>query len=119
MILSPWAVNRSPELWGSNAEDFIPERWIDNAYSVDPTMPPKPNNHGGAESNYALLTFLHGPRSCIGQTFAKAEMRCLVAAFVDKFEWDLDMKGKEVLASGTITIKPKNGLHARLRRVYR
>lgn len=119
IFLSPWAVNRSPELWGPQAEIFIPERWIDNANSTDPSSPPKPNNHGGAESNYALLTFLHGPRSCIGQNFAKAEMRCLVAALVERFEWDLDMKGMDILAAGVITIKPKNGLHVRLRRVYR
>lgn len=46
-------------------------------------------------------------------------MRCLVAALVERFEWDLDMKGMDILAAGVITIKPKNGLHARLWRVYR
>ena len=99
-------MNRSPELWGDNAEDFVPERWIDDG---------KPNNSGGAGSNYSLLTFLHGPRSCIGQGFAKAELRCLVAAFICAFEWELNMKGKDIIPAGVITIKPKNGLHLRLK----
>lgn len=51
IMVSPWAVNRSKELWGQDAEKFVPERWIEDG---------KPNNVGGADSNYSLLTFLHG-----------------------------------------------------------
>lgn len=25
----PWAINRNPAFWGDNAEEFVPERWID------------------------------------------------------------------------------------------
>lgn len=49
----------------------------------------RPNNSGGAVSNYANLTFLHGPRSCIGHTFAAAELRCLAAMFVGKFQFEM------------------------------
>jgi cytochrome P450 len=95
IILSPWAVNRSPELWGPTASKFIPERWIDGD---------KPNNSGGADSNYSQLTFLHGPRSCIGQNFAKAELRCLVAAFICAFEWSLGMKNEDVKPAGVVSV---------------
>jgi cytochrome P450 len=110
ILLSPWAVNRSPELWGENAEKFVPERWIDDG---------KPNNSGGAASNYSQLTFLHGPRSCIGQNFAKAELRCIVAAFVGAFEWDTNMKEEDVIPAGVITIKPNKGMHLRLKPIGR
>ena len=73
------------------------------------------NNSGGAESNYSQLTFLHGPRSCIGQNFAKAELRCLIAAFVKAFEWEMVNPNEEVIPAGVITIKPKKGLHLRLK----
>ena len=106
-MVSPWAVNRQRELWGDDAEEFKPERWIEDG---------KPNNSGGADSNYSLLTFLHGPRSCIGQGFAKAELRCLVAAFIKVFSWELDMK-EDPVPAGVITIKPEKGLHVKLNTV--
>ncbi|KAI1198251.1 cytochrome P450 [Nemania serpens] len=106
VVLSMWQMNRSPDLWGPDAGDFRPDRWITAG---------KPNSNGGANSNYEFLTFLHGPRSCIGQGFAKAEMRCLLASMVRAFSWDLAMDEKDVLPRGAITIKPANGLLLKLR----
>jgi cytochrome P450 len=95
VILSPWAINRDKRFWGDDAEEFQPERWID----IDAeTSAEKPNNSGGAESNYTNLTFLHGPRSCIGHNFAVAELRCLVAMFVGRFEFEM-ADPDEVMAS--------------------
>ena len=50
IILAPAAVNVSKELWGEDALEFKPERWMGTGRA----------NNGGAKSNYALLTFLHG-----------------------------------------------------------
>ncbi|TLD18681.1 cytochrome P450 monooxygenase FUM15-like [Venturia nashicola] len=106
LILSPWAINRSPTLWGPTAGDFVPERWIN--------LDGKPNKNGGARSNYAQLTFLHGPRSCIGQGFAMAELRCLVAAFVSVFEMEPKTPGMVAIPAGVITTKPRDGMELRL-----
>lgn len=105
MVLSIWTTNRSPELWGADAQDFRPERWITDG---------RPNQDGGARSNYHFLTFLHGPRSCIGQEFAKAELRCLLAALVMSFSWELAMDEAKVLPRGVITIKPEHGMYLKL-----
>lgn len=59
VLLSPWAINRAKHFWGEDADEFKPERWM----NADGTV----NNTGGSTSNYSLMTFLHGPRSCIGQ----------------------------------------------------
>lgn len=59
VLLAPWAINRSEYFWGKDANEFKPERWINDDGST--------NKNGGSSSNYAQLTFLHGPRSCIGQ----------------------------------------------------
>jgi cytochrome P450 len=106
VLLSPWAINRSPHLWGADASDFVPDRWI----NMDNT----PNNNGGAPSNYALLTFLHGPRSCIGGSFAKAELRCLVAAFVAAFQIEYARPEIPAVPAGVITTKPRDGMELRL-----
>lgn len=108
IVLSPWAINRSREHWGEDAEKFVPERWI------DPTSG-KSTNSGGATSNYSNMTFLHGPRSCIGQGFAKAELKALVVAFVGKFEFELAKNGKEVKVGGVITQKPVDGVDLQLK----
>ena len=70
LLLCPYATNRDPALWGNDAEEFRPERWID----VGEDGSRRSNNSGNASNNYAMLTFLHGPRSCIGQGFARAEL---------------------------------------------
>jgi cytochrome P450 len=106
VVLSTWLMNRSPEVWGAEAGEFRPERWITSG---------KPNSNGGANSNYEFLTFLHGPRSCIGQGFAKAEMRCLLASMIRTFSWDLAMDESKILPRGAITIKPANGLLLKLK----
>ena len=105
VILCAGAVNFSTELWGDDAEEFNPDRWLGTGRA----------NTGGAESNYAMLTFLHGPRSCIGQAFAKAEFASLVAAFVGTFEFELRDPDEVIEIKGGVTARPKNGLHIKLK----
>ncbi|KAI0889322.1 cytochrome P450 [Annulohypoxylon maeteangense] len=109
ILISPWLMNRSRTFWGPDAAEFKPERWIEKDG--------RPNNTGGATSNYEFLSFLHGPRACIGQTFARAELRCLLAALISRFEWKLDMDEKDVVAGGAITLAPVYGLHVELKLV--
>ena len=104
IVLTPWAVNTATSLWGPDADKFNPDRW----------MYPGKANSGGAESNYAFLTFLHGPRSCIGQAFAKAEFACLVAATVGRFEFKNADKDFKLDIKGGVTAKPRNGLTVRI-----
>ncbi|KAE8444589.1 hypothetical protein EG329_014420 [Mollisiaceae sp. DMI_Dod_QoI] len=110
VMLVPWAVNKSESLWGPDARKFNPDRWL----------PSESNPHaanGGAKSAYSFLTFLHGPRSCIGQSFAKAEFACLLAAWVGRFEWEVnDVRESDednVLIKGGVTAKPAKGMYLR------
>ncbi|KAI9805943.1 MAG: hypothetical protein M1825_000557 [Sarcosagium campestre] len=105
VVIAPWAINKSVELWGEDADEFNPERWLG----------PGRANTGGANSNYAFLTFLHGPHGCIGQGFAKAEFACLLAALVGRFEMELADKDFKLEVRGTITSKPADGLRLRLK----
>lgn len=76
VVICPWATNFDPSLWGADVDQFKPERWLANA-------------SGGAKSNFAMLTFSHGPRGCIGQRFARAEFACLLASWIARFEFAL------------------------------
>ena len=81
-VLIPYAINRHPRFWGDNADQIVPERWID----TDKDGVQRPNKNGGTSTNFSEITFLHGPRSCIGRDFAKAELRCAVAGMLGRFE---------------------------------
>ena len=109
VLLVPWAINRCEHFWGKDGNDFKPERWI----NADGT----PNNTGGAQSNYALLTFLHGPRSCIGQGFARSELKCLLAAVVGRYEFELTKSLETYFPAGLVTSKPDGGMWLRVKEV--
>jgi cytochrome P450 len=106
LILSPEATNRSSMLWGPDAGQFNPDRWLNDG---------KVNSTGGAKNNYANMTFIHGSRSCIGQSFARSELACLVTLRVGRFE--MEFKGgnvpEETIVTGTAA--PKDGVVARLK----
>jgi cytochrome P450 len=106
MIMSPWAINVNEELWGPDAETFNPDRWLGADGRAQHT--------GGADSNYSFLTFIHGPRSCIGQNFAKAEFACLVAAWAGRFEMRFEKDDYVLQVGGGVTAKPKGGLRVRM-----
>jgi len=56
-------VNRATSLWGDDAREFKPERWQNPPESVA-AIP-------GIWGN--MLTFLGGPKACIGYRFALVE----------------------------------------------
>ncbi|CAG8472742.1 11680_t:CDS:2 [Paraglomus brasilianum] len=65
-----YQVQNSKELWGPDAEEWIPERWLD-ADRI-------PRN--------CLYGFGGGSRICIGRHFAWAEMRIMLASLVMNFD---------------------------------
>jgi cytochrome P450 len=69
------ATNHDKSLWGPDADQFNPERW----------MGPGRARSGGSSTNYAFLTFSAGAKSCIGQGWTRSELACLVAATVGRF----------------------------------
>jgi len=60
----------------SNPQSFEPERWL--------------RHHPGHNSAdpFANLPFGHGPRSCVGQRFAKLELYLMAAKVVQRFKME-------------------------------
>lgn len=95
--MSTFAANRSECIWGADAAEFKPERWLGEGKAT----------HGGTNNRLANnITFLFGPRSCLGQSFARAEMKCLVAAFVDRFKFEMLHPDKELVVAGAVSVFP-------------
>ena len=58
-------INRSEAMWGPDAKEFKPERWLKD---IDVrAMELQGHRH--------LLTFHDGPRICLGKSFALAEFK--------------------------------------------
>ncbi|KAF7291300.1 hypothetical protein MIND_01274000 [Mycena indigotica] len=74
------AVNTDKEIWGSDAEEFRPERWTPGS-----PLPPAVAGIPGVYAN--LLTFLGGPHSCIGYRFSIAEFRVTLFTLLCAFEF--------------------------------
>lgn len=113
IIVCPYAINRSPEFWGNDGETFRPERWIDTDKNGQSVV----NHTGGASTNFAQITFLHGQRACIGKDFARAELRCAVAGVVGRFRFEMQDPKQTIHIAGAVTTKPVEGMHLRMTRV--
>jgi cytochrome P450 len=89
-----------------------PERWL----KKDNTFDPK----GGVTTKYGHLSFMLGARGCVAAGFARAEMVCVLAARVGRFEFDLagesfrDEKNMET-SNGNLSAKPLHRMHVRVR----
>ncbi|KAI0432481.1 cytochrome P450 [Xylaria sp. FL1042] len=115
VMLSPWATNFDKELWGPDADKFVPDRWL--TMSGGSGLEDKRTASGGASSNFALLTFSHGPRSCIGASFAKSEFLCLLAGWVGRFAFELknkeEMDMSNIDVQSEVTARPRKGMYVR------
>ncbi|CAG8148898.1 unnamed protein product [Penicillium salamii] len=104
IMIAPGALNRSSRLWGSVANKFTPDQWINHDTGTF-------SSHGYSKSTYSMSTFLHGKRGCIGSEYAKAELRSMVAAMVCCFKMELQDPDEPVIPTGKIVARPcaKNG----------
>lgn len=119
VIISSWALHHSKDVWGEDANQFKPERWMkEKSRSTSPDSASKSSSDSKPDATkdaYAFTTFIHGPRSCIGEKFARAELATLVAAVIGRFEVSL-VPGQETgpeggpRLKGGITARPQGGL---------
>lgn len=116
VIISPYAMGRSVDIWGPNAQQFDPYRWVEPPTENDDSPSPHGtiNEHGGAANHYGMLTFLKGPKGCTGERFAKAELRRVIAALVANFEWTLEQSHVPEQV-GIVVVKPEGGISVRCR----
>jgi len=79
------ASNRNKALWGADAHEWKPERWL------SPLPESLTNAHiPGVYSH--LMTFLGGGRSCIGFKFSQLEMKVVLTVLLSAFTFSLSDK---------------------------
>ncbi|KAF8545928.1 cytochrome P450 [Imleria badia] len=79
--VSALSINRSTAFWGPDAKEFKPERWIGEDGIPDGAKEIQGHRH--------LLTFIDGPRTCLGKGFAIAEFKIVLSILVKNFVFEL------------------------------
>ncbi|XP_010934570.1 cytochrome P450 704C1 [Elaeis guineensis] len=92
-----YAMGRMTYLWGEDAEEFRPERWLENGVF-------RP------ESPFKFIAFNGGPRICLGKQFAYRQMKILAAALLHFFKFKLDDESKTAAYRTMFTLHMDKGL---------
>ncbi|KAF3776280.1 Cytochrome P450 704C1 [Nymphaea thermarum] len=98
-----YAMGRMKYIWGDGAEDFRPERWLQDGVF-------KP------ESPFKFPAFhvsKAGPRTCLGKDFAYRQMKIVTALLTAFSRFKLKDPSKEVTYKTTLTLHLDQGLHVR------
>jgi len=66
-----YTIHHSTEIWGANADAFVPERW----FKLTPLQ------------KTSFIPFSTGPRACVGQNLAEVEMAVIVATVFSGWDW--------------------------------
>jgi cytochrome P450 len=90
----PWVMGRDKDLWGEDALEFKPERFLDKA----------------RPSPFVFIAFQAGPRTCLGQNFAIQEMKTCLARSLLVFEFALAQDPSTVTYENSLTLPIKGGL---------
>ncbi|KAG1882733.1 cytochrome P450 [Suillus subluteus] len=71
------AINRSSAIWGPDAKEFKPDRWLTEDGISGKAKEVQGHRH--------LLTFFDGPRTCLGKDFAITEFKTVLSVLVKNF----------------------------------
>lgn len=100
LLWSPWAMNRSRLIWGEDAEDFNPERWLADGALISKTA-------------FEYPVFNGGPRTCLGKSMALAIAVQVIATLQMNFDIELT-EDKERISKNSLTLPMEGGLPCRI-----
>jgi cytochrome P450 len=73
-----YTIHHSTEIWGRDAEAFVPERWAPERLT--------------ARQKAAFIPFSTGPRACVGRNVAEMELTNIVGAVFRNFEFVIEQQ---------------------------
>ncbi|XP_056693521.1 cytochrome P450 704C1 isoform X2 [Spinacia oleracea] len=94
-----YTMGRMPYIWGDDADEFRPERWLDQ------------NGVFQQESPFKFIAFHAGPRICLGKDFAYRQMKIVSIALLRLFRFRLGDETRKVTYRTMFTLHVDGGLH--------
>jgi len=70
-----YSIHHSKEIWGADADSFVPERW-DTERLTD-------------RQKAAFIPFSYGPRACVGRNVAEMELALIVSTVFRRYDFVL------------------------------
>jgi cytochrome P450 len=106
LYMCHYIIQRDPKVYGATANDFVPERWVDDIDTSSATV--EQDGSATRESRIPISAwrpFERGPRNCIGQELANLEARVIIACTMRRYdfvkvgrgEMETDEKGQPIL----------------------
>ncbi|XP_068617671.1 cytochrome P450 4c3-like [Battus philenor] len=80
VVVGIFAIHRSKDEWGSDAEEFNPDRFLPEN-SID-------------RHSAAFLPFSHGPRNCIGRNFGMILTKSIISSIIRTYKIDAKSIGR-------------------------
>ncbi|KAF9281285.1 hypothetical protein BGZ88_011697 [Linnemannia elongata] len=100
---SAYCMGRNTEVWGPNAAEFVPERWlmpVDDKQMTGKSPFGKFKN----ESMFKFNSFNAGPRICLGQTFATLEVMVTIVYTLQHFRFELEPNHPVLIPKNSVTL---------------
>eukprot|EP00253_Pinus_taeda_P005026 PITA_05026 len=85
VMVNVWAIGRDPNVWGVDALDFKPERFMHELGEHDNIM-----DLVTGQSDFRMLPFSAGRRGCPGATMAIPMIELALAQLLHSFDWRVD-----------------------------
>lgn len=101
-------INTWKNMWGEDAEEFRPERWLEL---------PESSSTSGGTAGFKFMSFLAGPHACIGKTMSLVEMRAVLASLIAEFEFVPAYEGQVAKPTAAVTMKPADNLPLLVKRI--
>ena len=94
----PYMMGRSKNIWGIDAEQFRPERWLEMEKQPSP---------------FAYTVFNAGPRACLGKSMAELHGVFIFACLMRRFDFEV-LDHESVTYEMSLTLPIKDGLKVRV-----
>jgi len=85
VMVNVWVIGRDPNVWGEDALDFKPERFMHELDGHDNIM-----DLVTGQSDFRMLPFSAGRRGCPGATMAIPMIELALAQLLHSFDWKVD-----------------------------